>query len=210
MLLGGACHVASRKLVLFKLLWDKNCRGVSLITQELYLIIYVFRYLDLLYLYVGFLPTLIKVAHLIVALAIVLLMRYSAASTSYDGDLDTFPRAVLIAPAMVLGIFLNKVKLMIEMCHATSVYLEAVVLIPQFVLLYKRKAYENWVLAMTVLMGAERLMESISVFGDWKESKAEDPYSERGPIEAALARTMQCVMASACGCVRGAETCAAW
>lgn len=30
---GGVLHVLSRKLLLFKLLVDKSCRGVSLITQ---------------------------------------------------------------------------------------------------------------------------------------------------------------------------------
>lgn len=57
----------------------------------------------------SFWNTLLKVLHLVMALAIVLLMRYSAASSSYDADLDTFPRAALIVPALVLGVFLNKV-----------------------------------------------------------------------------------------------------
>lgn len=175
---GGICHVLSRKLLLLKLLWDKNCRAVSLITQELYLVIYVFRYLDLLYLYVNFFNTLVKVFHLFVALAIVLLMRYSAASQTYDADLDTFPRTALIAPSLVLGIFLNKVKLLIEMCHSFSVYLEAVALIPQFVLMYKRQAYENWVFLLTIFMGAERFLQSVSVLTDWKEATKDDPYSK--------------------------------
>mgnify|MGYP001807461200 CR=1 FL=1 len=114
---GGIFHVLARSLLLWKLLWDKNCRGVSLITQEMYLIIYIFRYLDLLYLYTGLTSSIVKVLHLIVALAIVLLMRYSPASSSYDADLDTFPRLGLILPCVVLSIFLNRVKLIIEICH---------------------------------------------------------------------------------------------
>ena len=30
---GGVLHVLSRKLLLWKLVFDKNCRGISLITQ---------------------------------------------------------------------------------------------------------------------------------------------------------------------------------
>ncbi|GIL52846.1 hypothetical protein Vafri_8612 [Volvox africanus] len=174
---GGIFHVLSRKLLLWKLLWDKNCRGISLITQELFLIIYIFRYLDLLYLYVSLANTIVKVFHLVIALTIVLLMRYSPASKSYDADLDTFSRGLLIIPCLILAIFLNRVKLIIEICHSFSVYLEVVALIPQFVLLYKRQIYENWVLAFTVLCGGERLLQGISVLTDWQESYREDPYS---------------------------------
>ncbi|EFJ52062.1 hypothetical protein VOLCADRAFT_116279 [Volvox carteri f. nagariensis] len=174
---GGILHVLSRKLLLWKLLWDKNCRGISLITQELFLIIFIFRYLDLLYLYVSLANTIVKVFHLVVALAIVLLMRYSPASQTYDADLDTFPRGALILPCLILAIFLNRVKLIIEICHSFSVYLEVVALVPQFVLLYKRQIYEGWALAFTVLCGAERLLQGISVVTDWQESYREDPYS---------------------------------
>lgn len=66
-LVGGAvCHFLAAKLLLFQLLWEKNCRAVSLITQELVLVVYLCRYLDLLYLYVSFSDTLIKV-HLVTA-----------------------------------------------------------------------------------------------------------------------------------------------
>ncbi len=175
---GGLLHVLSRKLLLWKLLWDKNCRGISLITQELFLMMFIFRYLDLLYLYVSLANTIVKVFHLVVALTIVLLMRYSSAAQTYDADLDTFPRGVLIIPCLVLAIFLNRVKLIIEICHSFSVYLEVVALVPQFVLMYKRQIYENWVLLFTVLCGGERLLQGVAVLTDWQESYRDDPYSE--------------------------------
>lgn len=56
----AVCHVGSRKLLLFKLLWEKHCRGVSLITQELLLIVFITRYLDLLYLFVNALDEVVK------------------------------------------------------------------------------------------------------------------------------------------------------
>ncbi|KXZ54549.1 hypothetical protein GPECTOR_4g614 [Gonium pectorale] len=174
---GGIFHVLSRKLLLWKLLWDKNCRGISLKTQELYLLMYLFRYLDLLYLYVSLANTLVKVFHLVVALAIVLLMRYSPAAQTYDADLDSFPRAYLVLPCLILAFFLNRVKLIVEICHSFSVYLEVLALLPQFVLLYKRQIYENWVLVFTVFCGGERLLQTLSVATDWTESVKEDPYA---------------------------------
>ena len=60
-ILAVICHVGSRKLLLFKLLWDKSCRGVSLVTQELLLLMFLTRYLDLLYLFVNVVDELVKV-----------------------------------------------------------------------------------------------------------------------------------------------------
>ncbi|KAG2490680.1 hypothetical protein HYH03_010847 [Edaphochlamys debaryana] len=174
---GGICHFLSRKLLLWQLIRNKTCRGISLRTQELFLIIYIFRYLDLLYLYVSLASTVIKVLHLLVALSIVLLMRYSPAASSYDADLDTFPSTVLIVPCLVLALFLNRVNLVIEICHSFSVYLEVLALIPQMVLMYKREAYEGWVLAFTLLAGSERLLQTVAVLTDWTDSVKEDPYS---------------------------------
>jgi len=57
----AACHVFSRKLLLFKLLWDKSCRGISLVTQELLLIMFLTRYLDLLYIFVNAADEFVKV-----------------------------------------------------------------------------------------------------------------------------------------------------
>ena len=59
-IVAAVCHVGSRKLLLFKLLWEKHCRGVSLITQELLLIMFITRYLDLLYLFENPLDEIIK------------------------------------------------------------------------------------------------------------------------------------------------------
>lgn len=73
----GALHLLSRGMVGSSLLFAKSCRSVSLISQELFLIVYVCRYLDLLYLYTSFVDTLCKIAKIAAALAIVLVIRYS-------------------------------------------------------------------------------------------------------------------------------------
>ena len=61
-IVAAVCHIGSRKLLLFKLLWERHCRGVSLITQELLLIMFITRYLDLLYLFENPLDEIIKVS----------------------------------------------------------------------------------------------------------------------------------------------------
>jgi hypothetical protein len=102
-------HVLSRKILLWKLLWEKNARGVSLITQELVLCVYLTRYMNLLYLFESFFVELVKVLHLIVALSCVLIIRYSpAVADSYDEDLDVVPRAAMLLPPLVLSLIFNK------------------------------------------------------------------------------------------------------
>ena len=51
----------------------------------------------------------VQVAHLVVSLATVLIIRYSpAVNETYDADLDTLPRAALIAPPLLLALVFNK------------------------------------------------------------------------------------------------------
>jgi len=46
-LAGDMTHLASCLVLLLKIYGTKSCRGVSLRTQELYLLVFVARYLDL-------------------------------------------------------------------------------------------------------------------------------------------------------------------
>lgn len=183
---GGLLHVAFTGLLLVKLVWARTCRGVSLGSQELYLVVYTMRNLDLLFLYTGLWTTLRKILEVVAALAIVLLMRYSPAAATYEAEYDSFPRTSLVAPCLVLAFFLNKVKLIIEICHAFSVYLEALALVPQFYMLHKRVAYEPWVLQLTIMIGGERLLQTAAVLMDWTESIKDDPYSVAADITHAL------------------------
>ncbi len=71
-----------------------------------------------------------------------------------------------------------QVVLIIEILHQFSYYLEAIVLIPQFVLLYKRQKYEAWVLLFTVVLGLEAFTHNLPRLMAWQTQQTEDPYSE--------------------------------
>lgn len=169
-------HLASRKLVLYRLLWDKNCRGISLVTMDLIFLMYLTRYLDMLFLFESFFVEVYKIAHLLVSLAIIVLIRYHpSVSPTYEADLDTsFPRLALILPPFVLAIFFNKVILLVEVLHSFSWYMEALVMIPQFALLYKRQKYDTWMMALTLLLGAEGFVRCTSLVMHWDVES--DPY----------------------------------
>eukprot|EP00195_Chlamydomonas_chlamydogama_P017230 CAMPEP_0202902310 /NCGR_PEP_ID=MMETSP1392-20130828/16782_1 /ASSEMBLY_ACC=CAM_ASM_000868 /TAXON_ID=225041 /ORGANISM="Chlamydomonas chlamydogama, Strain SAG 11-48b" /LENGTH=155 /DNA_ID=CAMNT_0049589059 /DNA_START=320 /DNA_END=787 /DNA_ORIENTATION=- len=86
------------------------------------------------------------------------------------------PRAALLIPPFLLALLFNKVVLIIEILHQFSFYLEAVALIPQFVLLYRRQKYESWVLLYTIFAGLEVLVRNIPKFMGWRLLLKQDLY----------------------------------
>lgn len=69
-------HLLSFIIILYKLLKQKNCKGVSLKTQEIYLIVFCCRYLDLFMYFINLYNTTMKLAFISATSIIVYLMRY--------------------------------------------------------------------------------------------------------------------------------------
>lgn len=68
-------HLLSFVIILYKLITQRNCKGVSLKTQEIYLIVFCSRYLDLFMYYINFYNTFMKVAFISSTILIIYLMR---------------------------------------------------------------------------------------------------------------------------------------
>lgn len=68
-------HLLSFGIILYKLLTQRNCKGVSLKTQEIYLIVFCSRYLDLFMYYISLYNTTMKVAFISATAIIIYLMR---------------------------------------------------------------------------------------------------------------------------------------
>jgi hypothetical protein len=114
LLAGAAVHAFSRGVLLVHLSLGTDVRGVSLITQELYAVVYCCRYLELLAIYTGFVPTVSKIAKIALALAIVLLFRFGPSKKSYDAEFDTVPRWILLLPPFALALVYNRVAMFVE------------------------------------------------------------------------------------------------
>jgi ER lumen protein retaining receptor len=113
-LAGAALYALSRSTLLLHLTIGPDVRGISLITQELYAVVYCCRYLELLAIYTGFLPTVAKIAKITIALAIVLLFRFGSYSKSYEAEHDTVPRWILLLPPFALALVYNRVAMFVE------------------------------------------------------------------------------------------------
>ena len=60
-------------------------------------------------------------------------------------------------------------------------YLEAVVLIPQFALLYKREKYDTWVLFLVIFMGLEKVIHNAHYTQNLGHAMKKDPYGRQTP-----------------------------
>lgn len=128
---------------------ERSCRGISFKSQILYAMVFTMRYLDLFafawalitldteYLSpLMFYNTVMKILFLAATYYILHLMNGELKS-SYDGARDTFKIAYLIGPCAVLALFINEEFGFFEILWTFSIYLEAVAVMPQLLLLQR-------------------------------------------------------------------------
>lgn len=73
-LIADMLHLISFVIIIYKLHKHKNCSGVSAKTQELYLIVFLTRYMDLFMYFISYYNTTMKILFISVTLYILFLM----------------------------------------------------------------------------------------------------------------------------------------
>jgi len=137
-IIGDLLHLLSFFILLLKLLTLKNCRGISLKTQILYVIVFVTRYLDLFYNFASLYNEVLKVVFIVLSITIVYIIRFHKPHCeTYDAKLDDFFLPYLIVPCLILGVLINEYFTVIEILWAFSIYLEAVAIVPQLLVVHK-------------------------------------------------------------------------
>ncbi|CAH2034300.1 unnamed protein product [Thlaspi arvense] len=177
---GDMTHLISILILLLKIYATKSCAGISLKTQELYALVFLTRYLDLLTDYVSLYNSVMKIVFIASSLAIVWCMRrHPLVRRSYDKDLDTFRHQYVVLACFVLALVLHEkftvqevfsnefhiiamqyVKSVnlkpLQVFWAFSIYLEAVAILPQLVLLQRSGNVDNLTGQYVVFLGAYR------------------------------------------------------
>ena len=156
---GDMVHVASRLLLAFRIRKSKNCVGISCKTQELYMIVFMTRYLDLFAYFVSFYNTFMKLSYLAFTGYLIYLMRFSKLyRQTYDAKGDSFPYwKYLLAPCFVLALIVSEFSLL-EISWSFSIFLEAVAFVPQLDMMRKMKEVENLTSHYVFCLGAYRLL----------------------------------------------------
>ncbi|CAN1242601.1 ER lumen protein-retaining receptor B [Linum perenne] len=143
-LAGDMTHLVSILVLLLKIHTIKSCAGISLKTQELYFIVFLARYLDLFTQYISLYNTIMKLIFLASALSIIWYMRYhKLVRRSYDKDQDIFPHYLLVLASFIFALFIHHKFTIMEIMWTFSLYLEAVAILPQLVLLQKTRNIDN-------------------------------------------------------------------
>ncbi|GFH18403.1 ER lumen protein-retaining receptor, partial [Haematococcus lacustris] len=137
-------HLLSIVVLLLKINGMKSCRGVSRKTQELYALVFLTRYLDLFTNFISLYNTIMKLVFLGTSGTILYLMRYhKVIKVTYDKDQDTFRYQFLILPCAVLALLINNERTPLEVLWTFSIYLEAVAILPQLILLQRTQNIDN-------------------------------------------------------------------
>ncbi|KAG8499835.1 hypothetical protein CXB51_006278 [Gossypium anomalum] len=169
-LAGDMTHLFSVLVLLLKIHTIKSCAGISLKTQELYAIVFATRYLDIFTNHISPYNTIMKLIFLGSSFSIVWYMRYhKIVRRSYDKDQDTFRHYILILPCLILALLINEKFTfkevstsfcwdMITVMWTFSLYLEAVAILPQLVLLQRTRNIDNLTGQYVFLLGAYRAL----------------------------------------------------
>jgi ER lumen protein retaining receptor len=139
--------------------------GISLKTQELYLLVFVTRYLDLFTNWSSLYNTAFKVFYLGASAGLVYMLRTSPGLVAtYQADRDSFLHLKFgVAPCVVLGLLFSDAPLsegvgayLLGAAWAFSLFLEAVAIFPQLVLLTRDREVENITGHYIAALGAYR------------------------------------------------------
>lgn len=156
-LAGDMAHLLSIVVLLLKIRATKSCRGVSRKTQELYALVFICRYLDLFYSYISLYNSIMKVVYLTATFMIVYYMRGNkVVKQTYDKDQDTFRYFFLVVPCFLLALVLNHAFTVTEVLWTFSIYLEAVAILPQLVLMQRTQNIDNLTANYVFLLGTYR------------------------------------------------------
>ena len=111
-LAGDMCHVLSIVVLLLRLRVSKNAIGVSIKTQELYLIVFVTRYLDLFTTYYSYYNSMMKILYISATAYIIYMVKGTEPfKSTFDKAHDSFLHyQFAVAPCVLLAVVTNLIK----------------------------------------------------------------------------------------------------
>ncbi|THG19046.1 hypothetical protein TEA_006596 [Camellia sinensis var. sinensis] len=164
----AAKHPSSIYYDLNAILHYINVVGISLKTQELYALVFATRYLDIFTDYISLYNTVMKLIFLGSSFSIVWYIRHhKIVRRSYDKDQDTFRHYFLVLPCLFLALVINEKFNLKEVMWTFSLYLEAVAILPQLVLLQRTRNIDNLTGQYVFLLGNANQMVMKSSRNGW-------------------------------------------
>jgi len=158
---GDLSHLFAIIILLLKIWTTRSCAGISGKSQILFALVFVARYLDVVYHYVSVYNTCMKIIYLVASIGTVYLM-YSRFRATYDHNHDTFRLEFLIIPSALLALVINHDFAFIEVAWTFSIYLEAVAILPQLFMVSKTGEAETITSHYLFALGSYRALYIIN------------------------------------------------
>ncbi|CAM9976299.1 unnamed protein product [Ectocarpus sp. 4 AP-2014] len=169
-LAGDMSHTASILMLLLKLRASKSAAGISLKTQELFLVVFVTRYVDLFFKFISWYNRrvgVMKVLYItLTSLIIYMIREHMPIKATYDKSQDSFLHwQFAVAPCAVLGLLVHswswwtasiRFFSFMNFFWTFSEVLEPFAIVPQLMVLQRYREVENLTGHYVFLLGAYR------------------------------------------------------
>ncbi|CAG9764610.1 unnamed protein product [Ceutorhynchus assimilis] len=142
-------HLLGMITIVYDIIHKRNCTGISGITQILYAQVFMSRYTDLLLYYVSIYNTFMKITYILMTFIAIILI-FVVFRKSYDRKNDSIFHLLWTFPAALLAFKYNSISISdvrsyddlsyyTEILWSSSIYLEVVAIVPQYVMFRKTK-----------------------------------------------------------------------
>eukprot|EP00547_Thalassionema_nitzschioides_P005349 CAMPEP_0194200636 /NCGR_PEP_ID=MMETSP0156-20130528/1152_1 /TAXON_ID=33649 /ORGANISM="Thalassionema nitzschioides, Strain L26-B" /LENGTH=177 /DNA_ID=CAMNT_0038925653 /DNA_START=20 /DNA_END=550 /DNA_ORIENTATION=+ len=165
-LAGDMSHVFSIIVLLLRLRVAKNAQGISIRTHELFLLVFVTRYLDLFTTFYSVYNSVMKILYIGSTASIIYTIKFQEPiKSTFDKSQDTFlhwkfaaaPCAVIALLTHLIGSGFSDFDFM-ELVWTFSIYLEAIAILPQLIVLQRYREVENLTGNYVFFMGSYRFL----------------------------------------------------
>ncbi|MCL4116967.1 UNVERIFIED_CONTAM: hypothetical protein GTU68_054008, partial [Idotea baltica] len=132
--------------------------GLSYKTQEIYAIVFLSRYVDVLLGWKSLYLFVMKIVFILITLYTAYLMKFKKPfSLSYDKESDSFPHYYIYAGALVLAMIVHKSFFPLDLLWSYSIWLESLAILPQLFMVNKLKDIENITAHYVLFLGLYRI-----------------------------------------------------
>ncbi|CAM9243687.1 unnamed protein product [Pylaiella littoralis] len=162
---GDMSHTASILVLLLKLRASKSAAGISLKTQELFLVIFLSRYLDLFFRFYSWYNSCMKVLYISLTSLIIYTVREKhPIKATYDRSQDSFLHwKFAVAPCALVGLVVHlwdswgsNIFSPLNYFWIFSEVLEPLAIVPQLMMLQRYREVENLTGHYVFLLGTYR------------------------------------------------------
>ncbi|KAI8988608.1 ER lumen protein retaining receptor-domain-containing protein [Mycotypha africana] len=148
-------HLLSIFILLAKIKQSRSCVGISLKSQILYCVVFLTRYVDVIYVFHSIYNTCMKIFFILSSIYVIYLMK-SKFKATYDPNLDTFRNRYLVLFAAIFSLIFCYDYTVVEVLWSFSIWLESVAILPQLFMLQRTGEAETITVHYIFALGAYR------------------------------------------------------